>query len=133
LFDLGYFKQEYLRDVDQQQAFFVTRYQTQTALYDPETGEKRVVEEWFCQQNAPEIERPCLMGGRVRLPVRLLARRLPTKMAAARRRKAKQKARWEGKTCSKRHLELLGWEILITNLPNAEWELAEVFALSFAD
>ena len=129
LFDLGYFKQEYLRDIDQQQAYFVTRYQTQTALYDPDTGEKLVLEAWLGQQNARQIERPCLMGGRVRLPVRVLARRLPEQAAAARRRKAKRKARGEGKTCSQRYLELLGWEILVTNLSIADWCLQEIFAL----
>jgi hypothetical protein len=129
LFDLGYFKQEHLRDMDRQGAFFVTRYQSQTAIYDPDTGEKLALESWLARQTAHDLERACLLGGRTRLPLRLVVRRLPQKVVNARRRKARDKARWEGKTCTKRHLELLAWDILITNLPLAEWRLSEIFAL----
>ena len=44
--------------------------------------------------------------------------------AAARRRKAKQKAREQGKTCRADYLFLLGWDILLTNLHQTDWTLA---------
>lgn len=76
LFDLGYFKQEYLRDIDDQDAYFVSRYQSQTALYYPETEERFDLLTWLKSLTANQAESQVLLGGRVKLPVRLLVRRL---------------------------------------------------------
>lgn len=40
LFDLGYFKQERFRDIAEQDAYFVSRYQPQKAVYEAETDER---------------------------------------------------------------------------------------------
>jgi hypothetical protein len=129
LFDLGYFKQECLRDMAEADAYFVSRYQSQTALYDVESDEEinlvarlQALEgnQWECQVQ---------LGSRVRLAVRLLARRLPPSVADARRRKAKKKYKKDGKTCSKPYLFLLGWNLLITNLPPEAWTLHQIFDL----
>lgn len=40
VFDLGYFKQDHLALLNEQQAFYVSRYQSPTALYDDQTGEQ---------------------------------------------------------------------------------------------
>jgi hypothetical protein len=69
------------------------------------------------------------LGFRVHLPVRLVVRRLPPSVADARRRKAKKRAKKEGKTCSKSYLYLLGWDILITNLPSTVWSHSQIFDL----
>ena len=129
LFDLGYFKQERLRDIADQEAFFVSRYQSQTALYDPETGEHFNLVAWLQSLAANEAECEVKLGSRVRLSVRLVVRRLAQKAADARRRKAKKKYKGQGKTCSKTYLFLLGWDILITNLPEDEWSLTQIFDL----
>jgi hypothetical protein len=129
LFDLGYFKQEYLRDIDQQGAYFVSRYQSQTALYHPETGNRLELVSWLKTVLGNEAECRVLIGGRVQWPVRLLVRRLSQPAADARRRKAKQQAREQGKTCSAAYLFLLGWDILVTNLAAEDWSLAQIFDL----
>jgi len=129
LFDLGYFKQEYLRDIDEQGAYFVCRYQSQTAVYDPETGMGLALVSWLKTVSVNEVQRRVLLGGRVKWPVRLVARRLSQQAAAARRRKAKHKARQQGKTCSAAYLFLLGWDILVTNLKETAWSLAQIFDL----
>lgn len=117
LFDLGYVKQERLRDIDAQQAYFVCRYQTQTALYHRESGERFDLEAYLRTLSVDARECEVAFGARLHLPVRLVARRLSLASAAARRRKAKQKYHADGKTCSSSYLYLLGWDILITNLP----------------
>jgi len=129
LFDLGYFKQEYLRDMDKQGAYFVSRYQSQTALYQPETGTSLALVPWLKTVTVNEAEKAVLLGGRVKWPVRLLVRRLSQQAAEARRRKAKKKARTQGKTCSAAYLFLLGWDLLVTNLEADTWALAQVFDL----
>ena len=129
LFDLGYFKQERLRDIDGQGAYFVSRYQSQTALYNSETGKRFELEDWLQSLDVNETECLVELGFRVHLPVRLVVRRLPQQIADARRRKAKKTAKEQGKTCSKRYLFLLAWDILITNLPEEDWSLSQVFDL----
>jgi DDE family transposase len=127
LFDLGYFKQEYLRDIQAQGAYFVSRYQSQTALYAVDEESAFELLKWLKHLQANEAETVLLLGGRVKLPLRLLVRRLTPQAAQMRRRKAKQKARQQGKTCSAAYLTLLAWDILLTNLPDESWSLPHVF------
>lgn len=129
LFDLGYFKQERFRDIAEQDAYFVSRCQSQTALYEPETGKRINLVKWLQSLEVNEAEREVELGSRVQLPVRLVIRRLSQKAADARRRKAKKKYKKDGKTCSKTYLFLLGWDILITNLAADEWSLTQIFDL----
>lgn len=129
LFDLGYFKQERLRDIAQQDAYFVSRYQSQTALYTPETGQSFNLVNWLQSLEVNDAECDVELGYRVHLPVRLVVRRLSQSSADARRRKAKKRARQEGKTCSKSYLCVLAWDILITNLPQAQWSGSQIFDL----
>jgi len=132
LFDLGYFKQEYLRDIAAKEAYFVSRYQAQTGLYYQDAkGEIQRFDLVACLKRlkTDEAEFSLFLGERVHCPLRLLVRRLSPKAKAARIRKAKQKARKAGQTCSENYLYLLGWAILLTNLPQAQWTLAQVFDL----
>jgi hypothetical protein len=74
-----------------------------------------------------EIELPCLLGQKKKEWVRLIARRLSGKEAARRRRKAKKKARKQGQTNTKVYLQLLEWDILVTNLPAEVYTPALIF------
>ena len=125
LFDLGYFKQDHLEWLSQQQAFYVTRYQSQTAIYDTQTGERIDVLKWLRATHTQDAEINVTLGARIHTSVRLIVHRLPCKVAAARRRKAKRKARNDGKTCSSAHLSLQGWDLYLTNLP-AEWTSQDI-------
>ena len=120
LFDLGYFDQTSLAQIDDQTAYFVTRFQDQTALYQPDTGQRLELEQLLRQLPYSSAEWSVELGAKARLPVRLLAERLPEAVVEARRRKAHAKARRWGKTCSQRQLDLLAWNVSITNVP-ADW------------
>jgi hypothetical protein len=72
-----------------------------------------------------------LIGSRQKVPVRLVAQKLPQKVAAERRRKAKKN---RDKRCkpNKEHMMLLGWEIFITNVPTKTWtskNVCEIYGL----
>ena len=54
------------------------------------------------------------------MPVRVLFQRLPREVVQARRRKAKKSMRRQGKTASTRYLQLLEWNIYVTNV-SEEW------------
>ena len=58
-----------------------------------------------------------LVGAQERLPVRLVALRLPAPLAAQRRRRARANARRDrALRLTKRYLKLLDWTILLTNV-----------------
>jgi hypothetical protein len=115
--DLGYFNVEVFAQIDQDEAFFLSRLNTQTALFDPDGGERIDVLAWLQSTETNRFERPVLLGLEMRLPVRLFVTRLPQEVADERRRKAQEAARRKGRTLSPRHLALLNWSLYITNAP----------------
>jgi hypothetical protein len=121
LFDLGFFKQETFAEFGPRDAYFISRYQTQTALYEPNDDQTRFdLVRYLQKSDADQIDLPCLLGQKAKVPVRLVCQRLPKQVAAARRRKAKQKAKADGrrKVPTERTLQLLDWAIFITNVPS---------------
>lgn len=129
LFDLGYFKQDHLLKIQQQAAYFISRYQSQTDLYEPNSLQAFDLVAWLQTLTVDEAQRQVDLGSQAHLRVRLVARRLSPTAAAARQRKARKKYKKAGKTCSKRYLYLLGWDILITNLSADDWSVEQLFAL----
>ena len=121
LFDLGYFDQQFFDDLAQANAYFVSRLQTQTALYWA-TDDSQALDLLATLQAQPARrgELVVYMGRRARVPVRLVFDRVPPAVAAERRRKAKAKARKRGQTASPYRLALLEWALFITNIPT-DW------------
>lgn len=121
VFDLGYFKQQVFQKLAAVGAFFVSRLQTQTALYSTADGATSMDLLTFLHSlTLPRWEGWLYLGHSVRLPVRLLAEKLPESVACERRRRARQVAKRRGTTCSQRHLVLQEWSLFITNVP-ADW------------
>lgn len=129
VFDLGYFKQERFRDIAQQGAFFVSRYQSQTGLYTLDSCEHLHLVTTLKSAKTNELDTMMRLGERVQFPVRLVARKLPKDVVEKRRRKAKQKAKEQKYTCSADYLYLLSWDILITNLDHDTWSISQLFNL----
>jgi hypothetical protein len=127
--DLGYFNMEVFAQIDQDDAFFLSRLNLQTALFDPDTGERIDLLAWLLSTEAAQFERPVLLGLETRLPVRLLVGRMPQEVADERRRKAKETARRQGRTASPRHLALLNWSLYVTNVPLELLSLEEAVRL----
>ena len=133
LFDLGFFKQEVLAELSQKEAYFISRYQVQTALYwQPEAQERLDLALYLCQSKADQLSLTLFLGEKAHVPVRLVAQRLPKKVAAARRRKAKAKAKKDGRRqpLTTRTLQLLDWLIFITNVPQ-DWLSVEQILLIY--
>lgn len=129
LFDLGYFKQETLAHIDAEKGFFISRLQSQTALYDPLTQQRWDVAAWLGGLKQAVAQRTCLLGQRSHLPVRLVVRRVPPAVAEQRRRRAKVKARHQKKTCSQAYLSLLSWDMFVTNVQEDVLDLEAVCLL----
>jgi hypothetical protein len=118
LFDLGYFKQDVFADLDAAGAYFISRYQRQTALYwqeDVPIGFDVLAFVESIRGNQCQIV--AHIGRKVQLSVRVLFQRLPPDVVEERRRKVRAKMRRDGKTPSQRYLQLLEWNIFITNVP----------------
>ena len=85
--DLGYFKMERFVQIAEQNAYYMTRFNTQTALFTL-LGERIDLLEWLQQQNESIIEAEFLIGSQTRLWERYVAIHLPQEVADRRRQKA---------------------------------------------
>lgn len=126
LFDLGYVAQDRLDQIARRGAYFVCRLQSQLALYTP-SGTRFNLAACLKTCSNDRLERDVLVGTKVRLGARLVARRVSPHLAQQRRRAAHAKAKKDGYTCSDDYLALLGWECLLTNLTDVALPL--LFAL----
>lgn len=118
LFDLGYFKQGVFAELDEAGAYFISRFHNQTAFYWQPDDPRGIDLLSFVQNiEGNQCEIQPFMGHKARLQVRLLFQRLPPEIVEERRRKARARMRRQGKTPSQRHLQLLEWNIFITNVP----------------
>jgi hypothetical protein len=130
LMDLGYFALDTFKRISDLGGYFLSRFQTQTALFE-HTGERIDLVTLLAQQTQTLSERTVLIGSRERhrLPCRLVMIRLPQASAERQRQKAKANARRHGRTLSKSYLALLDWALFITNVPATMLHAEHVAAL----
>lgn len=128
LFDLGYFSQRRLSTVAAQGNYFICRFQHQTALYSL-AGERLDWEQDLASATGDQVEFEALLGARTRLPVRIIAQRLPQSVEEERRQKAWDDARRMRRTPSQRKLDLLAWNIFCTNVPTTIWSRQQILAV----
>lgn len=127
--DLGYFVLSHFRQMDEQKAYFLSRFDTKTALFEPTTDEKIDLLAWLRAQTSTHCEMECVVGAEEKLRCRLLAVRVPQEVADRRRQKACERARRKGRTPTARHLELMNWNVYITNVPATMLALKQVVVL----
>jgi hypothetical protein len=110
--DLGYFTSESLRRIGSLKAYFLSRHHSGSKFYSIHNDEE--INLLDLVKGKDKVDTDLLLGKKAKLPVRLLAVRLNEEVANNRRRKAKNN---RDKRCnpSKEKLELLGWQILLTN------------------
>jgi hypothetical protein len=128
LFDLGYFKVKALTQIAEAEAYFLTRLNHQTALYEARAGRLRRVElaQLLHGESCSLVEHALYLGAGERLAVRLIAARVPEAVVNERRRRARAAARKRGYTPSHVHLTLLAWNLFVTNVPGTVWTPATV-------
>ncbi len=125
--DLGYFKLASLQMIAAQGAFFLTRWHNQSQVFlahDPEQALEMLA--FLRQQHAAAAEYAVLLGANTQIANRLICVRLPTAVAAQRRRRAKADAQRRRKAISKRTLALLDWNIFLTNTPAERLSLRQI-------
>jgi hypothetical protein len=123
LFDMGYAVLKYLRQIDDQDAYYLTRCKTRTNIYAHlEDADPLDLAAWLEVHATARgvVDQWVFIGAEERLPVRLVAWRLPQAEVDKRRRQAHQNARKKQRAVTQRHLQLLAWGLLITNIPS-DW------------
>ena len=129
LSDLGYFVLRHFQQIDQHQAYFLSRLDLKTAIFDPASGDRLDLLAWLRTQTDPAVETRWLVGAEEKLPCRVLVTKLPPEVADRRRQKAREAARRKGRTLSPRHLALLSWTIYLTNVPAPMLTFPQVLVL----
>ncbi len=114
--DLGYFAPESFKAIQNQGAYFLSRYKADTNFYDPATEEKIDLLELLKDQNF--LTKTFLLGSNTKLKVRIVCRKLSQEQSAYRRRKANKLAKSRGYQSSSKNQQLLDWAIFITNIPS---------------
>jgi len=110
--DLGYFTLESMRRIGQEQAYFLSRYKNGIHLYSLDDGEK--IDLRALLRRSGKVDMNVLAGTDARLPLRLIAIPLSEEIANRRRQKARNN-RDSRSNPNKESLELLGWQIMLTN------------------
>lgn len=126
--DLGYYALDQLQTDAENGRFFLTRYKTNTVIYD-ENGKLFELGAWLSTLQVDHAERTIQLGAHHRLACRLLVARVSPQKAAAVRRQLKATARKHGRTLSAARLALADWILYVTNVPAAHLSLAEALAL----
>lgn len=123
IFDLGYFKIKAFAVISQAGAYFLSRLNHQTNLYEGDASGLSPLDlvEFLKKKTFDIIETEVFIGEKERVPSRLIAVRLPDDIVNERRRVARQKAKEKGYTPSQAHLSLLAWKLFITNIPGEIW------------
>ena len=115
--DLGYFVVRAFQWIKDLGAFFLSRCRSDVIFHDPRTG--RVLDLAAELRRCGYFDRQVLLGSQ-KLLVRLVALPVPEAVANERRRRAKHN---RDQRChpNARRLFLLGWNLLITNVPKSIW------------
>jgi hypothetical protein len=129
--DLGFWSLDVLRAIADQDAYFLSRLHLQTAVYAAD-GARLDLVAWLGQQKRRRLAVPVRLGADAQLPARLLAVRVPRRVAAARRAAILADAKREGEVPSARKLALADWTLLVTNAPAALLAIREALVLARA-
>jgi hypothetical protein len=128
LADLGYWSLEAFAALAQQEVFWLSRLQMQTAVYDA-TGARQDLLTLLESQPTDTVELAVALGERQRLAARLLAVRVPPDVAESRRRRLRKAARDKGRQVSATRLALAAWTMFVTKVPPERLTLREALVL----
>jgi hypothetical protein len=124
--DLGYAVLSVFKNAQAQGIYFLSRLRYGTALFGWSTGQPLDLLKQL--RDCGQWDGRVWLGAREKIPVRLVAVPVSEAVAAERRRKARAN-RDRRLNPSPEYLELLGWEIFITNVSAETWTASTVAAV----
>ena len=114
--DLGFFALCALKKIAQEQGYWLSRVQANTAVYD-QHGARLDLPIFLAAQASATLDLPILLGAQAQLPCRMLAVRVSQEVADQRRRRLREEGRRRGRAPSALQLALAEWTIFVTNAP----------------
>jgi hypothetical protein len=128
IFDLGYFKLKAFARIAEAGAYFLSRLNHQTTIWDATPGRVQPLELASLLNTVlgDSIEHASFLAAKEQVASRLVAYRVPESVVNERRRSAKKNAKKKGSTPSQAHLVLLAWNLFITNVPRTIWQTETV-------
>ena len=129
--DLGYSVLKVFRKLDEKGAFFLSHLKSGTSIFNMETEAKVNLAKLLrkaTRKRKKVLEVDVLLGAKEKLAVRLVAVKASNKVARKRRELAK-KDRHSKANHSKEYLELLGWTLMITNIPETVLSARELLKI----
>jgi hypothetical protein len=127
--DLGFFDLAVFAQISGQGAYWLSRLQPGTAVFDL-AGRRCAVRTIL--RGGAVVDWTVQLGVKQQLPARLLAVRVPPTVAAQRRRRLRAAAADDGRTPTAETLALADWTILVTNVPSDLLSYQEAIALQRA-
>jgi hypothetical protein len=132
LCDLGYVSMGRLRALARQGTYILCRLPAQPHLGTPDGQRWAGAAAFLNALGTPLVDGPVLLSVSERVPVRLIARRVPPHVAAQRRAAWEKEARREGRAVSPERWALADWDVLLTTVPAALLSAREAFVLARA-
>jgi Transposase DDE domain len=127
--DLGYLVLEVFRKIEELKAFFLSRFKHNLNAYEP--GGQLLDLAALLSHRARPLDQDVLLGAKEQLPVRLVALKVSEEVANLRRHQARHNRHFQP---TQKHLALLGWDMLITNITREHLPtrlVAKVYGLRF--
>jgi Transposase DDE domain len=126
--DLGFFTLDGFATTQAADGYWLSRLMAGTVVYTAD-GQRWTQPDLLGAQTADVVDLAVSVGATARLPARLLAARVPTAVAEARRVRLRREAKKKGQPVSAERLALADWTVLVTNLSLARLTHAEARAL----
>jgi hypothetical protein len=128
--DRGYGYRKNIAYAYQQQAYVILRFVPSTCPLLDRYGQPLDIVKWLRQVKKGKHCRNawCVYEGK-KYHVRIIASALPPEKAAEARKKREQEAKKKGKKLQPDTLFLVGWSLLITNLPKRPWSYKRIIQL----
>ncbi len=126
--DLNYFCLAKFARWQRAGASWLSRLKCKTAVFD-EDGRRVELVSWLRAAGEADVDRRVVLGGQARRECRLIARRVPERVAELRRRRLREKAADRGGPVSPVALALCDWTILVTDVPPEKLSVEEAMAL----
>lgn len=127
--DLGFSSLGVFREIAEQHAFFLSRLHPQLRLSPAGATTPLALEAWLAAQAGDEVEALVELGRQARLPVRLLALRVPAEVAETRAVGIRERARISGAPPNPTALARVDWQLAVTNAPPERLSLRNAVAV----
>ena len=115
--DMGYYKAQWFGEMDAKGVFYLSRLKPEVKIPREDGGPPAGLDEFLGGVRGPVFDKTMRIGAKGNFTTRLVAVRVPEKVAAERRRKLHEEARIRRKTPSALTLALAGWLVFVTNIP----------------